>query len=165
VTINGDRFTGVTSVRFNGKSASYSFVNDDRVIATVPQGATTGRITVTTPSGTATSGSDFVVTGADGGGHDRSVSLSISRRHASGHVSVDDGYQACASNVPVVIKRHRHGEWIWVTTTSTDEHGDYRAFIGRSRGEYKAKAKRITLVNGVVCEGEQSGVAHRHGRR
>jgi hypothetical protein len=151
-------------VRFNGASANYSFVNDGRVIATVPQGATTGRITVTTPSGTATSGSDFVVHGG-GGGHDRNVSLSISRRHASGRVSVDDGYQACATNVPVVIKRHRHGDWVWVTTTSTDEQGDYRAFIGRSRGEYRARAKKITLVNGAICEGDQSGVAHRGQKR
>ncbi len=165
VTINGNRFTGVTSVRFNGASANYSFVNDGRVIATVPQGATTGRITVTTSSGTATSGSDFVVQGGGGGGHDRNVSIAVSRRHASGHVSVDDGYEACATNVPVVIKRHRHGDWVWVTTTSTDEHGDYRAFIGRTRGEYKARAKRITLVNGAICEGDQSGAAHRGAKR
>jgi hypothetical protein len=165
VTINGDRFTGATSVRFNGLAAGFNVVSDERVIATVPQGATTGRITVTTPAATATSGSDFVVSGGSGQGHDRNVSLSISRRHASGHVSVDDGYQACASNVPVVIKRHRHGEWVWVTTTATDEGGDYRALIGRSRGEYRAKAKRITLVNGAVCLGERSGTAHRHGRR
>jgi hypothetical protein len=161
VTINGNNFTGANAVRFNGVSANYSFVNDDRVIATVPSGATTGRISVTTPSGTATSGSNFTVTGGGGGGHERSVSLSVSHRHASGHVRVDDGYSACASYVPVVIKRHRHGDWRWVTTTSTDEDGDYRAFIGRSRGEYKAKAKRIVLVNGAICEGEQSHTTHR----
>jgi hypothetical protein len=165
VTIEGDRFTGVTGVRFNGVSAGFSFVRDDRVTATVPAGATTGKITLTTPSGTATSDRDFVVSGTGGGSHERSIWLTISRRHASGHVSVNDGYDACAENVPVVIKRHRHGDWIWVTTTSTDEHGDYRAFIGRSRGEYRARAKRITLVNGAICEGERSGLAHRGARR
>jgi hypothetical protein len=160
VTINGNRFTGVTSVRFNGVSANYSFVNDDRVIATVPPGATTGRISVTTPGGTGTSSSDFTVVGG-GGGHERSVSLSVSHRHASGHVSVDDGYSACASYVPVVIKRLRHGDWRWVTTTSTDGGGDYRAFIGRSRGEFRARAKRIVLVNGAICEGDRSHATHR----
>jgi hypothetical protein len=164
VTINGNRFTGVTAIRFNGMAASYTFQSDNRVTAFVPSGATTGRITVTTPSGTATSPSDFMVTGG-GGGHERTVSLSITRRHASGHVSVDDGYAACATNVPVVIKRHRHGDWVWVTTTSTDGDGDFRAFIGRSRGEYRARAKQITLVNGVVCEGDQSRITRRgpHG--
>jgi hypothetical protein len=132
--------------------------------AFVPSGATTGKITVTTPSGTTTSASEFVVSGG-GGGHERSVSLSVTRRHANGHVSVDDGYAACAKNVPVAIKRHRHGDWVWVTTTSTDGDGDYRAFIGRSRGEYRARAKRITLVNGVVCKGDQSRITRRgpHG--
>ena len=158
VTINGNHFTGATSVRFNGTSASFSFVNDDRVTATVPAGATTGRITVTTPSGTATSGSNFTVTG--GGSHDRSVVLSISGRYASGHVGVNDGYSACSSNVPVVIKRLHHGEWHWVTTTSTHTDGDYRALIGGKDGRYRAKAKKITLVNGTICEGQQSSTVH-----
>ena len=63
VTINGNHFTGVNGVRFNGTSASFAFVNDGRVTATVPIGATTGRITLTTGAGTATSTSDFTVTG------------------------------------------------------------------------------------------------------
>lgn len=158
VTINGDRFTGVTGVRFNGTSAAYSFVNDDRVIATVPNGATTGRITVTTPSGTATSSSNFTVTG--GGTHERNVSLKISGRYASGRVSVNDGYSACSSNVPVVIKRFHHGDWHWVTTTSTSSDGSYRALIGGRDGRYRARAKRVTLVNGAICDGDQSPVVH-----
>ena len=64
VTINGNHFTGVNGVRFNGTSASFAFVNDGKVTATVPSGATTGRITVTTPGGTATSSSNFTVTGS-----------------------------------------------------------------------------------------------------
>ena len=160
VTINGNRFTGATSVRFNGTSASFSVVNVGRVTAARPRGATTGRITVTTPSGTATSGSNFTVIG--GGSHDRSVVLSISGRYASGHVGVNDGYSACSSNVPVVIKRLHHGEWHWVTTTSTHTDGDYRALIGGKDGRYRAKAKKITLVNGTICEGQQSStVQHR----
>ena len=62
VTINGNHFTGVNGVRFNGTTASFNFVNDGKVTATVPSGATTGRITVTTTGGTATSGSNFTVT-------------------------------------------------------------------------------------------------------
>jgi uncharacterized protein (DUF2345 family) len=158
VTINGSHFTGVNGVRFNGTSAVFTFVNDNRVMATVPAGATTGRITVTTPGGTATSSSNFTVQG--GGNHVRSVVLSISGRYASGRVGVDDGYSACVSNVPVVIKRFRHGDWHWVTTTSTKADGTYRAFIGGKRGGYKAKAKRITLVNGAICQGDQSATAH-----
>ena len=158
VTINGNRFTGVNAVRFNGTSASFSVANDGRVTATVPSGATTGRITVTTSGGTATSGSNFTVTG--GGSHHRSVYLSISGRYASGGVGVDDGYSACSSNVPVVIKRFHHGEWHWLTTTSTTSEGTYRALIGRKDGRFIARAKKITLVNGAICEGHRSSVVH-----
>jgi hypothetical protein len=133
-------------------------VNDDKVTATVPSGATTGRITVTTTGGTATSGSTFTVTG--GGSHHRSVYLSISGRYASGSVGVDDGYSACSSNVPVVIKRFHHGEWHWLTTTSTTSDGSYRALIGKKDGRFIARAKKITLVNGAICEGHRSSVVH-----
>jgi hypothetical protein len=66
--------------------------------------------------------------------------------------------------VPVVIKRHRRGVWRWVTTTSTGQDGRYRAFIGKRPGQYRAKAKRITLVNGAICSGDRSGVVF-HFRR
>ena len=155
VTINGNHFTGVNGVKFNGTSATFTFVNDGRVTATVPSGATTGKITVTTPGGTATSSSSFTVIG---GVHGRSVSLSISGRYASGRVSVDDGYSACSSYVPVVIRRFRHGEWHWLTTASTRSDGNYRALIG-GKGRFKAVAKRIMLVNEAICGGDQSSIA------
>src|SRR6185436_1151919 len=62
VTLNGTNFTGATSVRFNGALASFTVVSATLINTTVPAGATTGRITVTTPNGTATSATDFVVT-------------------------------------------------------------------------------------------------------
>jgi len=60
VTINGANFTGLTSVRFNGTSSTGSF-NAIRILATVPAGATTGPISVTTTNGTATTAGGFVV--------------------------------------------------------------------------------------------------------
>ncbi len=61
VTINGQAFTGATNVAFNGTNASFTFVSNTQLTATVPVGATTGTIVVTTPSGTGTSGSNFSV--------------------------------------------------------------------------------------------------------
>jgi IPT/TIG domain len=55
VTINGTNFTGATSVKFNGVSATFIVNSATKITATVPTGATTGRISVTTPGGTATS--------------------------------------------------------------------------------------------------------------
>ncbi|MHB1463351.1 MAG: IPT/TIG domain-containing protein [Armatimonadota bacterium] len=59
VTITGTAFTGATSVQFNGTEASFTVDSDTSIIATVPVGAATGRITVKTPSGTAMSAEVF----------------------------------------------------------------------------------------------------------
>jgi len=61
VTLTGTRFTDAAAVRFNGTPASFTFVSDGELKATVPDGATTGKISVTNPAGTATSTADFVV--------------------------------------------------------------------------------------------------------
>ena len=56
VYVNGTGFTDVQSVKFNGTNAIFVFVFDStRILARVPAGATTGKISVTTGAGTATS--------------------------------------------------------------------------------------------------------------
>jgi IPT/TIG domain len=64
VTITGTGFTGATAVAFNGvNTSSYSVNSDTQIAATVPSGATTGPITVTTPGGQASSApATFTVT-------------------------------------------------------------------------------------------------------
>ena len=62
VGIGGLHLTGATSVKFNGVSATFVVNSDTSISTTVPAGATSGTITVTTPSGTATSSGSFTVT-------------------------------------------------------------------------------------------------------
>ena len=58
VAITGTALTGATSVKFGGGvSATYTVVSATRINATVPAGAASGGITVTTPGGSATSAS------------------------------------------------------------------------------------------------------------
>ncbi len=59
--ILGQGFTGTTAVSLNGMPAQFTVVSDTFIKATVPAGATTGYVTVTTPSGTLTSNKPFVV--------------------------------------------------------------------------------------------------------
>lgn len=59
--ILGQGFTGTTSVMLNGIPASFTVVSDTFIKATVPPGATTGYVTVTTPTGVLTSNVPFHV--------------------------------------------------------------------------------------------------------
>jgi uncharacterized repeat protein (TIGR03803 family) len=59
--ILGQGFTGTTSVSLNGVPATFTVVSDTFINATVPAGATTGYVTVTTPSGTLISNVPFHV--------------------------------------------------------------------------------------------------------
>ena len=59
--ILGQGFTGTTSVSFNGTAAAFKEKSDTYLKVTVPDGATTGPVTVTTPGGTLTSNPVFRV--------------------------------------------------------------------------------------------------------
>ncbi len=62
VTINGSFFSGVTQVAFNGTPAvTFTIVSAFKITATVPVGATSGLITVTSPLGTGTSATPFLI--------------------------------------------------------------------------------------------------------
>jgi uncharacterized repeat protein (TIGR03803 family) len=61
VTINGTGLMQTLRVTFNGKSASFTVVSDIEVTATVPTGATTGKIKVTTKGGSVASSTNFTV--------------------------------------------------------------------------------------------------------
>lgn len=61
IGILGQGFTGTTAVTFSGVAASYTVVSDTYVTATVPSGAKTGLIAVTSPSGTLKSYRKFQV--------------------------------------------------------------------------------------------------------
>jgi len=58
----GQGLTGTTSVSFNGTPAQFKVVSDTFLKATVPNGATTGYVSLTTPSGRLTSNKPFRVT-------------------------------------------------------------------------------------------------------
>ena len=62
VKILGTNLIGATGVSFNGNMAVFSVDSSSAITATVPANATTGKIEVSTPSGTLTSNANFRVT-------------------------------------------------------------------------------------------------------
>jgi len=132
-----------------------------QITATVPTGATTGKISVTTPSGTGTSTANFTVSAV----HTRSVTLSL-KKHlvAKGVVSVGDAFTACAASVPVKIQRRSSGGWKNVGSTTTTASGSYSKKIKDKEGKYRALVKSFTPNSGVdVCSKAKSPVRkHTH---
>jgi uncharacterized repeat protein (TIGR03803 family) len=59
--ILGQGFTGTTNVELNGIPATFTVHSDTFLTAIVPTGATTGAVTVTTPTATLTSNVPFTV--------------------------------------------------------------------------------------------------------
>jgi uncharacterized protein (TIGR03437 family) len=62
VTITGQNLSSATKVAFDGTPATIVSDTATQIVTTVPSGAATGAITVTTPAGTATSQASFTVT-------------------------------------------------------------------------------------------------------
>jgi large repetitive protein len=62
VLILGNNLSGTTSVSFNGTAAAFEVVSETEITATVPVGAATGEVEVTTPKRTLKSNVKFMVT-------------------------------------------------------------------------------------------------------
>lgn len=61
VKILGTNLTGASSVTFNGTAATFEVTSSSLITTTVPAGATTGFVEVTTPSGTLRSNKQFQI--------------------------------------------------------------------------------------------------------
>jgi uncharacterized repeat protein (TIGR03803 family) len=62
VIILGTDLTGATSVTFDGTAAAFTVVSSSEITTSVPSGAATGKVEVTTPKGTLVSNVNFRVT-------------------------------------------------------------------------------------------------------
>ena len=61
VVLTGTSFLQTTAVKFGTKTATFTVDSDTQITTTVPTGAVTGKISVTTPGGTASSTGNFIV--------------------------------------------------------------------------------------------------------
>jgi subtilisin-like proprotein convertase family protein len=144
VVITGTTFTNVSSVSFNGVSAVFTVNSSTQITATVPPGATTGPIAVTTASGTGTSAADFIVQ------HAREVTLHFSK--AKGKVTVLDGFGACASGVPVKLQlKGQGGGFKNVRNGFTKPAGAYNLGTVIDGERYRVVAKTFSTPSGDKC--------------
>jgi uncharacterized repeat protein (TIGR03803 family) len=118
VQILGTNLNAATSVTFNGTAAGFTAVSNSLITTTVPAGASTGSVQVTTPSGTLLSNVAFVIRASP------PATVSI-----SGQVTL---YGNGLSGVTVTLTGSPSGP---STTTTTDASGDY-SFSVASGGTY-----------------------------
>jgi len=91
VAITGTGFGGATAVAFNGAAATlFNVIGATQVAATVPVGATSGPVSVTTPGGTAASAVDFTVTTPPAVPRITTIKPSSGRRGATVTISGSD---------------------------------------------------------------------------
>src|SRR5262249_52273691 len=121
VAIGGTNFTGATSVKFNGASATFSVTDASHISTTVPSAATSGPISVPTPTGTATPSGSFTVTAASG------LDLTIDGLYIT---QATQNYPA--HNVPLIA-----GRSAWV-----------RVFVLANRANTAAPQVKVSFVNG-----------------
>ncbi|MGA2866789.1 MAG: IPT/TIG domain-containing protein [Verrucomicrobiota bacterium] len=65
VTITGLNLLGATAVRFNGLAAGFTIAGNTTIMAAVPEGVSTGPITVSTPGGAPATAAPFVADYSD----------------------------------------------------------------------------------------------------
>ena len=161
VAILGSGLDGATGALFNGVPGTI-VPNTDILTAIVPEGATSGPLSVTTPAGLVTSLTDFAVKGANGATstrHGRTVKFALHGRRASGSVRTADGFTGCAANVPVRIQHRGRNGWRTVASVRTSSSGHYSRIIRSRHGTYRAMAPRTKVNGGLdVCARRASGL-------
>jgi hypothetical protein len=108
VIIDGLDLANATAVRFNGVNAPFTATADTQITTQVPDGATTGPISITTPAGTVSSTNNFIVA-------PRLVSFSPTSGAAGTTVTVRG-----TNLTPVIALRFRDGE-AFVLSAATNQ--------------------------------------------
>ncbi|HMG71950.1 MAG TPA: Calx-beta domain-containing protein [Pyrinomonadaceae bacterium] len=142
ITINGTNFISPSAVKFSGVNASFTVNSTTQITATVPSGATSGPITVTTSSGTATSPTNFIV----------AAPVTVSGQ-------VKDGSNNPVSGVLITFDMDRLGTPS-TTSTTTDASGNYasadlgcqnRITVTPSKGALSFSPTSISFVSNPQC--------------
>src|SRR2546426_831683 len=162
ITISGTNFMGATAVTFNGVSgAPFTVTSATAIQDTVPAGATTGPLSVTTPGGTATSTSVFTITSttpdttpptvsitapANGATVSGSVTVSANATDNVGVVGVQFMLDGANLGAEVIVAPYAVS---WDTTTAVNGSHTLTAVARASAGDPAPAAAISVTVNNV----------------
>ncbi|WP_291131078.1 PKD-like domain-containing protein [Flavobacterium sp. UBA7682] len=157
VVITGTNFTGATEVNFNGVAAtSFTVDSATQITAIVPSGITTGKITVTTPGGTATSAGDFTPVALNTAGTASSTptlcintALVAITHTTTGTTGIQDNGVSGASGLPAGVSASWTSNTITISGTPT-ESGTFNYTIPLTGGCGTENATGTITVNANV---------------
>ena len=158
VTINGTNFINPTAVSFNGVAAIFSLNSTTQIIASVPAGATSGPISVTTAGGTATSSSPFTVPAASPTVQFSSANYSVNESAGFLNVDVTRGDTSGAATVNYATSDAAGLTNCQVANGVASERCDYATTVGTLRFAAGESSKSITIpiITDVLVEGNEN---------
>ena len=140
VLLQGSGLSSTTEVRFEGRVAGFTVNGDDEVTAYVPTGADSGRISLDTPFGTATTEDPFVVQPnivvivSDDQRYDELTHMPIVQSELIGQgVKFSNGFVSnplcCPSRVSMLTGRYSHSTGVY------SNGGDFGGFLAFDEGQ------------------------------
>jgi hypothetical protein len=157
VTINGTNFINPSAVRFNGVAATFTVNSTTQIVANVPNGATSGPITVTTANGTATSVT-FTVLGGSPTMQLSSSSYAVNEAAGFLNVDVTRGDSSGAATVNYATSDFAGLTNCTIANGVGSERCDYASTVGTLRFAAGESSKSITIpiVNDALVEGNET---------
>ncbi|HEU4833222.1 MAG TPA: M12 family metallo-peptidase, partial [Pyrinomonadaceae bacterium] len=158
VTINGTNFITPSAVRFNGVAATFTVNSTTQIVANVPNGATSGPITVQTPHGTAVSVGSFTVPGGSPTVQFSQPNYSVNEATGFLNVDVTRGDTSGAATVNYATSDTAGLTNCTIANGVASERCDYATTVGTLRFAAGESLKSITIpvVNDAIGEGSEN---------
>jgi hypothetical protein len=158
ITINGTNFISPTAVQFNGVAATFTVNSTTQIVANVPNGATSGPITVTTANGIATSAGSFTVPGTSPATRFTSANYVVNEGAGFLNVDVTRGDSSGAATVNYTTSDAAGLTNCTIASGVASERCDYATTVGTLRFAAGEASKTITIpiVNDALVEGNEN---------
>ncbi|MDQ4005883.1 MAG: pre-peptidase C-terminal domain-containing protein, partial [Actinomycetota bacterium] len=168
VTVNGTGFTSPITVRFNGTASTGVTIGSTTALtATVPAGATSGKVSVTTPGGTATSAANFLVGAVT---QDNNVRVQLNGWRGVGDAAASGGTYRVSSVAGDTARFVFTGTSVRFITRRASDQGIANVTIdGVNKGNFDlysaATQNQVSLLFGGLPSGSHTIVVKANGTK